>query len=65
MSWIEIKERVKVGEWVQTKEIHSHLSGHGYFEKGSLVQVIAVHPSDGYTISDLSGHVIEKIGWII
>ena len=65
MSWIELKGKAKVGEWVQTTQVHSHPAGLGYFEKGSLVQVIAVHPIDGYSISDISGHVVEKIGWII
>ena len=65
MSWVDIKNKPKVGDWVLTSKIHSHPGGIGYFEKGSLVQITAAHPKDGYTISDLAGHVIEKIGWMI
>ena len=65
MSWVEIKSKLKVGDWVQTTKIHSHPSGIGYFEKGSLVQIVSVNRQDGYTISDVSGHTVEKIGWIV
>ena len=65
MSWVDINGRAKIGDCRITSKIHVHPDGIGYFEKGSLVKVIAVHSQDGYTIADLSGHVIEKIGWII
>ena len=65
MSWIEIKSKPKIGDWIMTTKIHEDSSGKGYFEKGSLVQIIAIHPKDGYTISDISGNSVSKIGWII
>ena len=65
MAWVETKKQIKVGDWVETKMVHKHPWGTGYFERGSLVKVTAIDPMRGYTIEDGDGHRIAEIGWII
>ena len=65
MAWVETKKQIRVGDWVETKTVHKHPSGIGYFERGSLVKVIDIDPMRGYSIEDGDGHRITEIGWII
>ncbi len=65
MAWVETKKQIRVGDWVETTKIHRHPSNIGYFERGSLVKVIAIDPMRGYSIEDGDGHRILEIGWII
>jgi len=66
MAWVDTsKPEKKVGSWVKTTKIHRSPTGQGYFERGTLVQIIAIDNMRGYSIADDKGHMICELGWTI
>lgn len=63
MAFVIFNLKYNIGDVVKTNKIHICICG--YFEIGTIVEIIDIDPIHGYTIRDVEGNTISEIGWII